>query len=391
MSELTFGCDPELFLRNKKTGEFVSAHGVIPGSKKEPFKVKNGAVQVDGMAVEFNIDPVKTGEEFAFSVKSVLAQLSEMVGPNLELVAKPTVHFSDEVFAAQPPEALELGCEPDYNAYTGEQNTPPNGAAKFRTGAGHIHIGWCEDVAIDDPEHVQVCRIVVQQLDYYLGVVSHQWDDDKDRRQLYGAKGAYRVKPYGVEYRPLSNAWLNLPEIYSMIPELVQRAWDRLMERYPKVDESGFTSKVFDGTQRIRPNSGLWGIPRYISSCTEPYKYGREMEVIPSIESLLGLPKGEPIPMADGSHTKLFGEDAPNVPKALWVNGQWDFGKETPISSEPMKVRKLRMAPPPAWLPGVDVPVPVVAPARGRDMEMDARLAQAVEFGEHVGEVDGGN
>lgn len=391
MSELTFGCDPELFLRNKKTGEFVSAHGVIPGSKKEPFKVNKGAVQVDGMAVEFNIDPVKTGEEFAFSVKAVLEQLSEMVGPDLELVAKPTVHFSDEVFAAQPPEALELGCEPDYNAYTGEQNTPPNGAAKFRTGAGHIHIGWCEDVAVDDPEHVQVCRIVVQQLDYYLGVVSHQWDDDKDRRQLYGAKGAYRVKPYGVEYRPLSNAWLNLPEIYSKIPELVQRAWDRLMERYPKVDEVEFTSTVFDGTQRIRSNSGLWDIPHYIGSCTKPYNYGKEMEGTPSIESLLGLPKGEPIHMGDVVHEMRFGGKAPNVPKALWIHGQWDFGKETPSPSEPMKVRKLRMAPPPEWLPGDDVPVPVAVPARGREREMAARLAQAAGFAGHVGEVEGDN
>ena len=389
MSELTFGCDPELFLRNKKTGEFVSAHGVIPGSKKEPFKVNKGAVQVDGMAVEFNIDPVKTGEEFAFSVKTVLAQLSEMIGPDLELVAKPTVHFSDEVFAAQPTEALELGCEPDYNAYTGEQNTPPNSSAKFRTGAGHIHIGWCEDVSVDDPDHVEVCRIVVQQLDYYLGVVSHQWDDDRKRRQLYGAKGAYRVKPYGVEYRPLSNAWLNLPEIYSRIPELVQRAWDRLMECYPKVDEAGFTSTVFDGTQRIRPNSGLWSIPHSISYCTGPYKYGREMEETPSIESLLGLPKGRPIHMDDVGHEMRFGENAPNVPKALWVNGQWDYTKEPTSPLESMKVRKLRMSPPREWLIGDDVPVPVAAPARGREREMAARLAQAEGLAGHVGEVEG--
>lgn len=387
MSELTFGCDPELFLRSKKTGEFVSAHGVIPGSKKEPFKVKNGAVQVDGMAVEFNIDPVKTGEEFAFSVKSVLAQLSEMVGPNLELVAKPTVHFSDEVFAAQPPEALELGCEPDYNAYTGEQNTPPNSAAKFRTGAGHIHIGWCEDVVVDDPEHVQVCRIVVQQLDYYLGVVSHQWDDDKDRRQLYGAKGAYRVKPYGVEYRPLSNAWLNLPELYSKIPELVQRAWDRLMKRYPKVEEARFTSMVFDGPQRIRPNSGLWDIPDYIKFYTKSYKYGREMKGTPSIESLLGLPKGGPIHMDDVGHEMRFGENAPNTPEALWINGQWEYAEEPTIPLVPIKYKKLRMSPLPEWLPGDDAPEPA-APLRLRDMEMAARLAQAAEFADRRNEGD---
>ncbi len=298
MSELTFGCDPELFLRNIKTGEYVSAHGIIPGSKAEPYKVEAGAVQVDGMAVEFNIDPVKSGKEFSASVKTVLAQLSEMIGPDLELVAKPTVHFSEEVFAAQPKEALELGCEPDYNAYTGDQNTPPNGDAKFRTGAGHIHIGWCEDADINDPEHIEVCRVVVRQLDYYLGVTSHFWDNDKKRRQLYGKQGSYRVKPYGVEYRPLSNAWLNIPEVYEWIPALVQIGWDRLMKTYPVVDNEAYPPHFFGHRapmhEYIRGEYG-WGLPRVPSELTEVickrYNWGRDHKKHPSIETLLGLPK----------------------------------------------------------------------------------------------------
>jgi len=55
MTQILVGCDPEYFV--KKNGIFQSAHGLIMGDKKNPQKVRNGAVQVDGMAVEFNIDP----------------------------------------------------------------------------------------------------------------------------------------------------------------------------------------------------------------------------------------------------------------------------------------------------------------------------------------------
>jgi hypothetical protein len=34
---------------------------------------------------------------------------------------------------------------------------------------------------------------------------------------LYGAPGSFRPKSFGVEYRPLSNAWLNSPEIAQQV------------------------------------------------------------------------------------------------------------------------------------------------------------------------------
>ena len=67
--EILVGCDPEVFV--KKNNQFVSAHGLIRGDKKNPFPVKDGAVQVDGMALEFNINPAHSENEFVFSVQSV--------------------------------------------------------------------------------------------------------------------------------------------------------------------------------------------------------------------------------------------------------------------------------------------------------------------------------
>ena len=52
---ILIGADPELFVM--KNGKFHSADDLIPGSKDEPYPVENGAVKVDGMALEFNIRP----------------------------------------------------------------------------------------------------------------------------------------------------------------------------------------------------------------------------------------------------------------------------------------------------------------------------------------------
>lgn len=209
MDGLTFGCDPELFILNNDTGKFVCAEGLIPGTKLEPYPVKDGAVQVDGMAAEFNIDPVNTFEDFDSKITSVMDQLTKMLPPNHTLVQKSAVVFDEDVWNDAPMKAKELGCTPDFNAWTGEVNPPPKCDNKrLRTASGHIHIGWTKDADMTDIQHITACRDLVRQLDYYLGAWSVTQDSDPTRRLLYGKAGAMRFKPYGVEYRVLSNFWL---------------------------------------------------------------------------------------------------------------------------------------------------------------------------------------
>lgn len=86
MSKILVGCDPEVFV--KQEGVFKSAHNLIKGDKKNPQKIKHGAVQVDGMALEFNIDPAASEQEFVFNVNQVFAALKAMV-PDYEVVATP--------------------------------------------------------------------------------------------------------------------------------------------------------------------------------------------------------------------------------------------------------------------------------------------------------------
>lgn len=200
------GADPEIFVLDQHK-KFVSAFGLITGDKQNPTKVEKGAVQVDGMALEFNIDPANYELEFVTNVQTVMAILGSMV-PGYELAPVPVAHFTQEYLDAQPDEAKILGCEPDYNAYTGGVNIKPDAKRPMRTASGHVHIGWTNGVDTETPDHNEACRAVTQQMDVVLGLPSLFYDADTERREMYGKAGCYRRKPYGAEYRTLSNAWL---------------------------------------------------------------------------------------------------------------------------------------------------------------------------------------
>jgi hypothetical protein len=181
--------------------------------------------------VEFNIDPAANKDQFLNNLHSVMKQLDAML-PSHSTVACPTAEFSEGVLSQAPLEALELGCEPDFNAWNdGAANPQPNGEVSFRTGAGHIHIGFTEGQDITSPEHVAVCAQLCKQLDLYLGVPSVMFDGDDRRRDLYGKAGAMRVKPYGVEYRVLSNAWLQDENLMGWVYDNTILAIKNLMER----------------------------------------------------------------------------------------------------------------------------------------------------------------
>ncbi len=199
------GCDPEVFV--KQNGVFKSAYGLIKGDKKNPQKVNRGAVQVDGMALEFNIDPAASEDEFCINVQDVFNTMKLMV-PEYEVVTVPVAHFDKDYIINQPPEALELGCDPDYNAWHGLVNVKPNADRPMRTASGHVHIGWTNNADPNDPAHISMAQAAVKQMDFYLGLPSLAYDEDTERREMYGKAGCCRYKPYGVEYRTLSNVWL---------------------------------------------------------------------------------------------------------------------------------------------------------------------------------------
>lgn len=213
--DFKIGADPEFFV--KKFGKLTSAYGLIPGTKEKPYKVPRGAVQVDGMALEFNINPANSYSEFEASMSTVLDAIIGMV-PGYEVFVEPVADFGTEYIESQPKEARELGCSPDFNAYTKEANPRPSSSTPFRTASGHIHIGWTDTpVDINDEGHLEACRALTKSLDVWLGIPSLAWDQDDRRRSLYGAAGAFRPKPYGMEYRVLSNKWIMDPHLRKVV------------------------------------------------------------------------------------------------------------------------------------------------------------------------------
>ena len=210
MAELNvmLGCDPEAWLFDRESNQPVSAYGLVPGTKARPHPLEKGMVQVDGMAIEFGIEPARTEDEFVNNIRTVLAQVNEIIPKELKVVFQPVVNFSKEVMSKQPDEALELGCEPDFSAYTLLANPRPTPPATLRSAGGHVHVGWGSDFNIEDPALMKSCAALAGNMDWYLGVPSLSWDSDTNRRRLYGAPGAFRPKPYGMEYRSLSNMWV---------------------------------------------------------------------------------------------------------------------------------------------------------------------------------------
>lgn len=272
--KILIGADPELFVRNKNHGEFVSGYDLIPGTKLAPYKVPNGAVQVDGMALEFNIDPASNVEEFYNNITSVRSQMQAMVS-GYELVACPVADFTDDVLKSQPEEALELGCEPDFCAWTGKANPRPNGAVSFRSGAGHIHIGFTEGADIRSENHLADCVDVVKQCDFYLGIFSLLWDPDDRRRNLYGKAGAFRPKSYGVEYRTLSNAWLADDRLIKWVYLAAEQAVKDLANGERAVDRHGdLAQRIIDNNETDWPYRYELGI-----NVGRPPGLGKELKI----------------------------------------------------------------------------------------------------------------
>lgn len=208
MQQLTIGCDPELFLTHGN--KFISAYGLFPGTKEDPFPLEKGAVQVDGTALEFNIDPVTTEDEFVDNIKTVLAQMKDMVrevDPDLKINFLPVARFDPKDFESFPDECKLLGCDPDFNI-TGFMNVQPEEliSTPVRTASGHIHLGWTKEQDPFSPEHFSSALDVAKYFhaEYPFRINA----EEKERLKFYGADGSFRPKPYGVELRAYSNIWV---------------------------------------------------------------------------------------------------------------------------------------------------------------------------------------
>lgn len=224
---MRLGADPEVFLVNE-AGKHISAIGFINADKWNPLQIpgfaKGFTLQEDNVSLEYGIPPAATADEFVHHIQLVMEKSKDWLvvdGKPLSFSKLSCTVFDQDQMAH--PLAHVFGCEPDFDAWTGGVNKKPTPPHKYmRSAGGHIHVETKKDP-----------REIVKYMDLYLSVPAVLMDNGIERKQLYGAKGAYRPKPYGVEYRTLSNFWI-------FDEKLIRWAWnqtERALASTVNVDE----------------------------------------------------------------------------------------------------------------------------------------------------------
>lgn len=225
--KFTIGCDPEFFMRKRDTGKLISAIPFIKGTKDEPEKLSQGGnIQRDNVAVEIATDPADSFYQFAHNIECTLKEAVKKLPKGHEIVAIPSAHFDKDQL--KHPDACIFGCDPDFNAWSMDQNdTPYTEDQTFRSCGAHIHVGTTGEDSnaflLNFDGKMEVIRI----MDCLHGIISTILDSSKEavnRRRLYGKAGAHRCKDYGVEYRVLSNYWLQSPVTVMLMYHLTQDA-----------------------------------------------------------------------------------------------------------------------------------------------------------------------
>lgn len=234
ISMLTVGADPEVFVINPETGAFVSAIDKLGGSKIHPRPLDRGiCVQEDNVLCEYNIPACSTKDSFVAAIEDGLSQCRNLVlAQGLDLFITAQAILPEEEM--QEERAYIFGCEPDFDAWNdGEPNRKPNleeiarerskDYFRFRTAGGHVHLGFRE-AQKQDRATISTIKLV-KAMDMILGCWSVLMDDEQERRLLYGKAGCYRPKPYGLEYRTLSNFWLKDPELIEQVYHRTRMAY----------------------------------------------------------------------------------------------------------------------------------------------------------------------
>lgn len=230
---LSLGCDPEVFLKHQ-SGKHISSVGLIGGTKDvaRPIDDEGNGVLEDNVAVEFNTPPCYTVEDFKRHINKNLDYIrgrAQELG--LTVAINPSAVFDDDQLQTEG--AKTFGCEPDYNAWNnGQQNPRPRSDdPNLRSCGGHVHIALLPD---DDP------LMVIQAMDLFVGCLMLDFDTDTARRELYGKAGAFRKKPYGVEYRTASNAWIANDDRIQWVWDQTEKALNFVREGNRFTDEQGY-------------------------------------------------------------------------------------------------------------------------------------------------------
>ena len=230
---LLVGSDPEVFLIDRDSREFVSAIGKIPGSKDSPYPLpelgKGFALQTDCCSVEFNVPPVTNSQDFYNNIQKMFNHIRSIIPSGLDISLATSGEFSKSDL--RHPQAKLAGCSSDYNAWSLTVNDKPNfKATNIRCNGAHLHFGY---EGFNDATSIEL----IKALDLTIGVTSLLIDSDRERRKLYGRAGCFRMTYFGIEYRTPSPYYLASQELVDHVFRGIDKAIDLVNSGKEYTDE----------------------------------------------------------------------------------------------------------------------------------------------------------
>lgn len=252
------GCDPEFFF--KSDGEVIGSEKVIPkggiivntSESYDGKKIDNKFI-IDGVQAELNPIPSTCRAILGGNISTCFATLKIKLKDHKDVSIDfgRTVEISEKNLMELQESSRTFGCAPSKSIYDIKSGLKIDkiDPVKYRTRAagGHIHIGHSEEPNVKralTTDHAKT----VQMLDIICGNTSVLIDRDKgniERRKVYGRAGEFRQPKHGLEYRTLSNYWLQAYPLMSFAMGMARLAVCTIAD--PKNHElfyNEFTSKV---------------------------------------------------------------------------------------------------------------------------------------------------
>lgn len=225
--EIVLGCDPEFFLR--RDGVVVGSEEVV----RKGLESYGGKVIRDGVQAEINPRAHTCrqvlGENINVCLDMVRKTLDGMPGYTADFGV--SVDLTRESYDTLSDDCKEFGCKPSYNLDPDVPQVIQLSASEYpiRSAGGHIHLGGQDTDTVNSLKNAP--RIVLL-LDMLLGntmVLLDRSEGNIERRKHYGRAGEFRLPPYGIEYRTLSNFWLRHPVLFSLAFGLAREACDIML------------------------------------------------------------------------------------------------------------------------------------------------------------------
>ena len=241
---VSLGCDPEFFFSGSR-GNTTGAEKVLPengitykpgtagkrdGDYTSCGDVKASKIVIDGVQAELNPRPntcrANLGNEISACFRDLHKAL-EKQGKGIGVNFMPLVKISQKELDSLSEKSKTFGCAPSDNIYTHAESKITVNPKKYlkRSAGGHIHLGSRSDARVKTA--LANVEEMVYMLDIIVGNTSVLLDrnpNNIERRKVYGRAGEHRSKEYGLEYRTLSNYWLQSYHLMSFVTGLARMA-----------------------------------------------------------------------------------------------------------------------------------------------------------------------